>query len=89
MAFSRKFIINLFQFVGVEGFVTAIVDVFGSTLRKGYRKEIFIAVSCFVMYLVGLSMVAEASLLHICVRHYANTKNHSLRSERMLGIFNQ
>lgn len=65
MAFSRKFIINLFQFVGVEGFVTAIVDVFGSTLRKGYRKEIFIAVSCFVMYLVGLSMVAEASLLHI------------------------
>ena len=51
----------ILQFVGVEGFVTAIVDEFGSTLRKGYRKEIFIGCVCIFMYLVGLSMVAEVS----------------------------
>ena len=51
----------LIQFVGVEGFVTAIVDVFPRELRKGHRKELFIGVVCLVSFLIGLSMVAKAS----------------------------
>ena len=56
-----KYSVYLLQFVGVEGFVTAIVDEFPHTLRKGYRKEIFIGIVCLACYLVGLSMVAEVS----------------------------
>ncbi len=54
------------QFVGVEGFVTAIVDEIPHILRKGYRKEIFIGVVCAVCYLVGLSMVTEVKRWSLC-----------------------
>ena len=47
------------QFVGVEGFVTAIVDLFPQHLRRGYRKELFIGLCCTLWFLVGLSMVTE------------------------------
>jgi len=47
----------LFQFVGVEGVVTAIVDQFPEILRKGYRREVFIGFVCIVQFLVGLPMV--------------------------------
>ena len=39
--------------------MTAIVDEFGTTLRRGYRKEIFIGIVCIIKYLIGLAMVAE------------------------------
>ncbi len=51
----------VFQFVGVEGFVTAIVDVFPHYLRRGYRKEIFIGCVCLVSFFIGLSMVTNVS----------------------------
>ena len=51
-----------FQFVGVEGFVTAIVDLFPHHLRRGHRKELFIALCSAVWFLIGLSMVTEVTI---------------------------
>ncbi|XP_014676670.1 PREDICTED: sodium- and chloride-dependent taurine transporter-like, partial [Priapulus caudatus] len=50
------------QFVGVEGFLTAVVDIFPGFLRKGYNREIFTAVVCFVSFLVGLAMVSQGGV---------------------------
>lgn len=50
------------QFVGVEGFVTALVDVFPQYLRYGRRREWFIFATCLVSYIIGLSMVTRVSL---------------------------
>ncbi|KAK0152727.1 Sodium- and chloride-dependent GABA transporter 3 [Merluccius polli] len=43
----------------VEGQITSIVDLYPSFLRKGYRREIFIAVMCSISYLLGLAMVTK------------------------------
>ena len=53
----------MFQFVGVEGVITPIVDQFPDFLRKGYRREIFTACVCFVEFLVGLPMVCPVRYL--------------------------
>lgn len=45
--------------MGVEGFVTAIVDMFPGYLRRGYRKELFIGIMSVIWFLVGLLMVTE------------------------------
>ncbi|XP_064637035.1 sodium- and chloride-dependent creatine transporter 1-like isoform X2 [Lineus longissimus] len=50
------------QFVGVEGFVTACVDAFPKLLRKGHRKEIFVAFVCLISYFVGLSMCTNGGM---------------------------
>lgn len=49
------------QFVEVEGQITSLVDLYPSFLRKGYRREIFIAIVCFLSYILGLTMVTEVS----------------------------
>ena len=49
------------QFVEVEGQITSLVDLYPSLLRKGYRREIFIAVMCSLSYLLGLTMVTKVS----------------------------
>lgn len=49
------------QFVEVEGQITSIVDLYPDLLRKGYRREIFIAIMCFMSYLLGLAMVTKVS----------------------------
>lgn len=47
------------QFVEVEGQITSLVDLYPSFLRKGFRREIFIALICSISYLLGLTMVTE------------------------------
>jgi solute carrier family 6 GABA transporter-like protein 6/8/11/12/13 len=50
------------QFVGVEGFVTAVVDVIPQYLRVGYRRQIFVAIASLISYLIGLSMVTNGGM---------------------------
>ena len=58
-----KILINVYfvQFVGIEGVVTAIVDLFPHYFRRGYRKELFTAFVCVIWFLIGLSMVTEVT----------------------------
>ncbi|XP_020913372.1 sodium- and chloride-dependent taurine transporter isoform X1 [Exaiptasia diaphana] len=50
------------QFVGLEGFITAIVDLFPKYIRHGRRKEVFIAVMCVIWFFIGLTMVTEGGI---------------------------
>ncbi|MGH0188694.1 UNVERIFIED_CONTAM: hypothetical protein FKN15_031164 [Acipenser sinensis] len=51
------------QFVEVEGQITSLVDLYPSFLRKGYRREIFIAIVCFLSYILGLAMVTNGCFI--------------------------
>ena len=55
--------VPFFQFVAIEGVVTAVVDLFPRFLRRGYRKELFTAFVCVIWFLIGLSMVTEVIIL--------------------------
>ncbi|WAR01044.1 S6A13-like protein [Mya arenaria] len=51
------------QFVGVEGFVTFIVDLNPGIWRRGrFRREILIGLICIASFLVGLSMVCRGGM---------------------------
>lgn len=47
------------QFVSVEGYITAIVDLFPDYLRRGKRREWFIGWTCFISFLLGLTMTTR------------------------------
>ena len=51
----------------MEGLITAIVDEFPHILRRRGNREIFIAIYCFLSFLVGLSMVTEVNTVHCLI----------------------
>ncbi|ESP01958.1 hypothetical protein LOTGIDRAFT_111250 [Lottia gigantea] len=50
------------QFVGVEGFVTAVVDLKPQIFRVGKRREFLILGICILSFFIGLSMVTEGGM---------------------------
>ncbi|GAB1604446.1 sodium- and chloride-dependent taurine transporter-like [Argonauta hians] len=50
------------QFVGVEGFITTVVDRWPQHLRRGYRREILIGFVCLMAFAVGLTMVTNGGM---------------------------
>ncbi|KAL8164429.1 UNVERIFIED_CONTAM: Sodium- and chloride-dependent creatine transporter 1 [Gekko kuhli] len=47
------------QFVGVEGFITGILDFFPAAYAFRFQREVTVAVCCLVCFLIELSMVTE------------------------------
>lgn len=50
------------QFVGVEGFVTAVSDQFPNALRRGKRREIFIGIVCVISFFIGIPMTMNGGM---------------------------
>ena len=61
MSVEKHINVYFVQFVGIEGVVTAIVDLFPHYFRRGYRKELFTAFVCAISFVIGLSMVTEVT----------------------------
>lgn len=55
------------QFVGVEGFITGILDLFPHPVNGFVRREVIAAVCCLLCFVIDLSMVTE-------VRYFWNLK---------------
>ncbi|XP_078468415.1 sodium- and chloride-dependent creatine transporter 1-like [Lampetra planeri] len=50
------------QFVGVEGFVTGISDLFPARLSNGYCREIFVAIYSMISFLFAFSMITDGGM---------------------------
>ncbi|XP_072454589.1 sodium- and chloride-dependent GABA transporter 3 isoform X2 [Notamacropus eugenii] len=50
------------QFVCVESLVTAVVDMYPKTFRRGYRRELLILALSIVSYFLGLVMLTEGGM---------------------------
>lgn len=50
------------QFVGVEGFVTGILDLFPAKYNMRYQREIAVAITCSLCFIIDLSMVTQVRL---------------------------
>ncbi len=67
------------QFVGVEGFVTAVVDRFPNQIRRGYRKEALIGVVCLFSFFIGLSMITNVSqFCHFLTKTPIETQEYTI-----------
>nr|XP_014345030.1 PREDICTED: sodium- and chloride-dependent creatine transporter 1-like [Latimeria chalumnae] len=49
------------QFVGVEGFITGIMDMLPNSLIGVMRRELVVAVCCLICFILDLSMVTKVS----------------------------
>ncbi|XP_015272723.1 PREDICTED: sodium- and chloride-dependent creatine transporter 1 [Gekko japonicus] len=50
------------QFVGVEGFITGILDFFPASYAFRFQREVTVAVCCLVCFLIEMSMVTEGGM---------------------------
>ncbi|XP_072437836.1 sodium- and chloride-dependent creatine transporter 1-like [Chiloscyllium punctatum] len=50
------------QFVGVEGFITGIMDLFPMYVSGGLRREIVVAVCCLICFVIDLCMVTNGGM---------------------------
>ncbi|XP_041129746.1 sodium- and chloride-dependent creatine transporter 1-like [Polyodon spathula] len=50
------------QFVGVEGFITGILDLYPGKYYQRYRREIAVALCCTLCFVVDLSMVTQGGM---------------------------
>ncbi|XP_066472448.1 sodium- and chloride-dependent creatine transporter 1 [Tiliqua scincoides] len=50
------------QFVGVEGFITGILDFFPTAYTFRFQREVTVAVCCFACFFIELSMVTEGGM---------------------------
>uniref|UniRef100_A0A8D3CL22 Transporter n=1 Tax=Scophthalmus maximus TaxID=52904 RepID=A0A8D3CL22_SCOMX len=50
------------QFVGVEGFVTGILDLFPGRYYHQYKREIAVAICCLLCFIIDLSMVTQGGM---------------------------
>uniref|UniRef100_A0A8C6TEU6 Transporter n=1 Tax=Neogobius melanostomus TaxID=47308 RepID=A0A8C6TEU6_9GOBI len=50
------------QFVGVEGFVTGILDLFPASYNHKYKREIAVALCCGLCFIIDLSMVTQGGM---------------------------
>uniref|UniRef100_A0A3Q2QSU3 Transporter n=1 Tax=Fundulus heteroclitus TaxID=8078 RepID=A0A3Q2QSU3_FUNHE len=50
------------QFVGVEGFVTGILDLFPGKYYHRYKREIAVAICCLLCFIIDLSMVTQGGM---------------------------
>ncbi|XP_078494683.1 sodium- and chloride-dependent creatine transporter 1 [Ciona intestinalis] len=64
------------QFVGVEGFLTAIIDMYPRFLRP--KRAIFAAVTCLVCFLVALSMITEGGMYVFQIFDYYSASGMTL-----------
>ncbi|KAA0714341.1 Sodium- and chloride-dependent creatine transporter 1 [Triplophysa tibetana] len=49
-------------FVGVEGFVTGILDLFPGTRYMRFQREIAVAICCLLCFIIDLSMVTQGGM---------------------------
>lgn len=72
----------MLQFVCVESLVTAVVDMYPETFRRGYRRELLILGMSIVSFFIGLIMCTEVRLScrYVCMSwlHLHNQKEGSL-----------
>ncbi|XP_061694134.1 sodium- and chloride-dependent creatine transporter 1 isoform X2 [Syngnathoides biaculeatus] len=50
------------QFVGVEGFVTGILDLFPGKYEHRYKRELAVALVCFLCFIIDISMVTQGGM---------------------------
>ncbi|XP_061540344.1 sodium- and chloride-dependent creatine transporter 1 isoform X1 [Phycodurus eques] len=50
------------QFVGVEGFVTGILDLFPGKYEHRYKRELAVALCCFLCFIIDISMVTQGGM---------------------------
>uniref|UniRef100_A0A8C1PP56 Solute carrier family 6 member 8 n=1 Tax=Cyprinus carpio TaxID=7962 RepID=A0A8C1PP56_CYPCA len=50
------------QFVGVEGFVTGILDLFPGKYYMRYQREIAVAICCLLCFIIDISMVTQGGM---------------------------